>query len=783
VAAIALVLALGLGVHAGLGSTATWRRESNDASYAALHMFDLKASLTAGTFTDRGSLLVAAARVPGVAEAEERLVVATSVDASTGGDAVLVPGRIIGVDLASTRVNTVDVLQGRALRAGDEGAPVALLEEHFARFHDLPPTGHLRLSGDARLRYVGTALAAEYLMVTTENGNFLAEANFAVVLTSLRTAQELAGRVGQVNDLVVRLRPGTDVQRARTALAAALPAARVTTRADDAGHRILYEDIKGDQKFWNVIAGLILLGAVIAAFNLGSRMVEAQRRQIGVSMALGVPPWRIALRPLLAGAEIAVLGTTLGIGVGVLVMWGMQALFQSMLPLPVWRMQFQLGPFVQAITLGLILPVVATAWPVWRAVRVPPVDALRTGHLAVRSLNLVALARRLPVGRSSTIRMPFRNVLRAPRRTVMTARGVGASITAHLGALGLIDSIHGTKRAREAEALRASPHRLEVELDAFQPVDAPVVRAVGTAPVSGRTSPGLRLAGLLQANGASVEALVDVIDLNRGLWRPTVQHLDGRDVTSGLVLSKTAADDLGVRPGGRVMLVHPKVTSAGATLTSTKMTVVAVHPGPMRFATYLDVRQAGPVFGLAGMVNRVVVEPAAGSTEDDVERGLFGLAGVTSVQPAWASTKLFEDAIGQFVGILRFLEGFVLLLALLIAFNASSISADERRRDHATMFAFGLRVRTVVRMNVMEGLATGILGTAIGIGVGSLVLRWMVGALLPNTMPELRLTATLSTGTIGTALALGVLAVAIAPLLTYRRLQRMDVPAALRVLE
>ena len=37
-------------------------------------------------------------------------------------------------------------------------------------------------------------------------------------------------------------------------------------------------------------------GAVFAAFNLISRVIDAQRREIGISMALGVPTWVIALR-------------------------------------------------------------------------------------------------------------------------------------------------------------------------------------------------------------------------------------------------------------------------------------------------------------------------------------------------------------------------------------------------------------------------------------------------------------------------------------------------------
>ena len=87
----------------------------------------------------------------------------------------------------------------------------------------------------------------------------------------------------------------------------------MTTLADEPAHRILYKDAEGDQKLFEIFAYLILAGAAFAAFNLASRIVEAQRREIGVGMALGVPSRELAIRPLLLGAEIAVAGTVLGL--------------------------------------------------------------------------------------------------------------------------------------------------------------------------------------------------------------------------------------------------------------------------------------------------------------------------------------------------------------------------------------------------------------------------------------------------------------------------------------
>jgi putative ABC transport system permease protein len=793
VVAIAVVIGLGTGVYAGLGSTAAWRRESNDASYAALGMFDLKAALAEGTSVEQGALLRAVAALPAgtVADAEERLLVPTQVDASRGSETVLVPGRVVGVDVGAggPHVNGLHVDRGRSLAAADSARPVGVLERHFAEFYDLPPAGRLRVGG-ADVAYVGTALSPEYFMVTTATGNFLAEANFAVLFTSLATAQQLAGTPGQVNDVVVRLEPGVDTAGAQAQLQRAvrttLPGAAVTisSRLDDDVHRLLYEDIDNDQKFWNVIAFLILSGAVVAAFNLIGRMVEAQRRQIGVGMALGVPPARLALRPLLAGAEVAVLGVAVGAGIALLVMAGMRSLFQSFLPLPVWRTAFQIVPFVQGALLGLLLPLLATAWPVWRAVRVTPVDAIRTGHLAARGFRLAALARRIPVGRRTTARMPVRNVLRAPRRTLLTAFGIGAAITALVGTLGMIDSFLGTLDKGEDELLRGRTERVTVDLSGFQPADSQAVAAVAAAPASGRVEPSLRLGATVQANGTGFEVLVDVIDLRRAMWRPTIVAGGQAPLTGGLVLAEKAATDLGVAPGDEVTLVHPRRTGPTSfTLRRSQVRVAALHPNPMRFATYVDRSLAEPLFGMGDAVNVVTVEPAAGATVDDVKRQLFGVPGVASVQPVAAMAQLFRDAIDEFVGILQLLQLFVLVLAVLIAFNATSVSVDERARDHATMFAFGLRVRTVLRMNVTEGLATGLLGTAVGIVLGGVVVRWMIGSLLPQTMPDIGLSATVSPQTLGSALALGVGAVALAPLLTWRRLRRMDVPGTLRVAE
>ena len=120
---------------------------------------------------------------------------------------------------------------------------------------------------------------------------------------------------------------------------------------------------------------------------------------------------------------------------------------------------------------------------------------------------------------------------------------------------------------------------------------------------------------------------------------------------------------------------------------------------------------------------------------------------------------------------------------MLIAFNATSISTDERRRETATMFAFGVPVRGAVRIAIAENIVIGALATVLGLLGGMLLVRWMINTTLPDTFPEFGVTPSLGAGSIFITLVAGIGAVTLAPLMTARRLRRMDVPATLRVVE
>jgi putative ABC transport system permease protein len=763
VATLALVVALATGVGAGLGSMQTWRDRSNDKSFALLHLHDLRVSLAGDSYLPPGALAAAVQHssvAPMVAAMQERLVVPTQVDASTADRTILVPGKLVGLTLAGPGA-TIDgrfVQRGRDLRAEDSGKTVAVVEGNFAEHHALTIPTRFRLTGARSLAVVGQVLQPEQFLVTRPGVEFGAEAGYAVLYAPLATVQRLSGHADSVNELILTMRPGTDLPAVARELANGLERAlpqvgtTITTRTNEDSYRILYDDAAAEQRLLNVFAWLLLAGAAFASFNLISRVIEAQRRELGIGMALGVPPWRLAIRPLLFAAEVSLLGVAAGIAVGLGFNRILQGELQNLLTLPVWTTPLLVGVYARAATLGFAVPFLAALYPVWRAVRVSPVAAVQVGARTAAGSGLAPALQRMRLPGSTLTKMPLRNVVRTPRRTLMSLLGIAAILTILISLGGALDSFDKTLAISRNETVHGNPNRTTVTLADFLPRGGKTVTTIERSRAVAAAEPTLVLSAASRAGTHTIDMTLELIDPENRVWRPRITAGDFTTGTNGIVLSERAADDLHVRVGDAITLVHPRRSSAG-------------------------------LFGLTGTTNALEVQPAARAQPGVVARALFAIPGVASVEPAAAIPDALRGYMDDFLGILRVTQAITLLLALLIAFNTTSIASDERRREHATMFAFGVPTRRVLVATVAESTIIGILGTIAGLGLGFLILGWLMTSVTADVFPDLGTVISLAPGTIATAAVLGIVVVGLAPLLGIRRLRHLDIPSTLRVAE
>jgi putative ABC transport system permease protein len=828
VLAIGIIIALGTGIYASMGGSEVWRTDAYDLSYGNLNMYDIHVDLVDDSYLNMNEVADALSDIDGIATMETRLISPTLVDASHGDEVIMVKGELVGLDVSDggPHVNGVyvDAESGRSFTAADAGQNVAVVEYKFVQARDLELGSPIRISGGHDLDFVGAGHSPEYFMIQGDIGDFFGQENFAVLFVSLETAQRLTGNEGMVNDVVILLEDDADRDAVRetveSRMAAAFPDLGVTTgfTEDDAIYTLLYTDAEGDQAIWNMISMLFLAGAAMGAFNLAGRMVESQRREIGIGMALGVNRKWLAFRPLLVGFQIALLGTIFGVIFGLLMLDGFASLVKGFAPLPFWDIKLYPPSLIIAIALGIAMPLIATIVPVWRAVRVEPIDAIKSGYLVAKGdgptplgewlsratlagkvwafvalplwligwlvSHLLMAMRRMPLPGRSFSQMPVKNVLRSPWRTSLTICGVAIAILLMVVLVGAMDTYEATMAQADDAYRYMADDRYTVILSAPFPKDNGEISAIRSmehngSPMFTELETSLMLDGSIwsETNTEPVEIILEFHDMDEAIWVPNLLEGELASSESGVIISEKAAEDLDVWVGDTITMKH-RVLFA---LRETEVTVVGIHDNPFRPFVYMDMEYAA-MTGFAQSTNYLVLNVAEGVTEDDVKLAMLNQPGVASVKPIIEFSRSVETLLEMMTGMLAIAQIVAIFLAFLIAFLSTSISVDERVREIATMFAFGLRIRTVTRMQMIENFIIGLFGTTLGIVLGWLTMQSIFVTAEEQT-PEIGFSIVVAPETILLALVLGVMVVTLTPLLSIRRMRNMDIPSTLRVME
>lgn len=185
------------------------------------------------------------------------------------------------------------------------------------------------------------------------------------------TAAALFGWAGP-SDLQVRAQPGAAglvAHQVRIALSPNDPDL-IEAAAPPPPER-LRAAVEGDvDTLFLVLGGVALLAGAIGIANVMLLSVLERASEIGLRRALGARPRNIASQFVAESAIVGTLGGLLGGTAGLLTTLGVAAAQQ-------WTPVIDLRAALAAPALGLVVGVVAGAFPAWRAARIEPVDALR----------------------------------------------------------------------------------------------------------------------------------------------------------------------------------------------------------------------------------------------------------------------------------------------------------------------------------------------------------------------------------------------------------------------
>jgi lipoprotein-releasing system permease protein len=209
----------------------------------------------------------------------------------------------------------------------------------------------------------------------------LYEFDATTALVSLPTAQKLFGLEGRVSFLQVKIRNIFEAPAIAGRIKQGLPPTVYVTTWMDL-NRNLFSALKLEK---NIMFLTITLIVIVAALNIIATlilMVMEKTRDIGILMALGATPLNIKRVFFYQGALIGVLGTGLGVALGLAWCWLANTFQLIKVPVDIYQISyvpFRLRPVDLLAIIGVTLAIsfVSTLFPARRASKVDPVVALK----------------------------------------------------------------------------------------------------------------------------------------------------------------------------------------------------------------------------------------------------------------------------------------------------------------------------------------------------------------------------------------------------------------------
>jgi putative ABC transport system permease protein len=753
VAAIALGVALGVAVHL--------------VNSSALNEFELAARHLAG----EADLVVRGPRA--------------------GFDEALYPllARLPQVEAANPAVDLVVPIAGRQdslrilgfdpLRAGQ--VQPSLLPERSGMVLDLFDSDSILLSpsaaqslglqaGDALPIQVGTRALSLKVAGLLPHGAYRQRLG----VMDVAAAQWRLERLGRLNRIDLRLKPGTDVAAFQRELQSLLPEGVQAVTPDTEGER----GANLTRAYRMNLDMLALVALFTGAFLVFSSQVLAllrRRTQFALLRAMGVTRSTLAAQLVMEGAVVGVLGAAVGVLLGyAAAQYALAAVgsdlgagyFRSM----VSRLHAEprvLGFFV---ALGVLFAVLGTAIPAWEAARRPPAQALRAGDeqeglkqlpalgwgagffatglllaaapaihglpiagyvaiamiligvvLAMPQLAEACLAT-LPRSRRAPVAIAIAQLKATPRQAAISVAAIVASFSLMVSMLIMVGSF---RASLESWLERMLPADLYLRAARFGET-AFLTRAeqarIAATPGVERVE-FIRSQTLLLAPDRPPVALlagpVDAADPEKILPMTSRPHAPGAGDPPPVWVSEVAADFYGLRVGGRVRLPIGH--------TPREYTVAGV------WRDYA--RQSGAIAMNRGLYERVSGDPlvndaalwlARGASTLDVQRALRErLPGQIEIATTRELREISLGAFDRTFAITYALEIAAVLIGLAgvsVSFGAQALA---RRREFGVLRHIGMKRREIAAMLGCEGALVAALGTAFGLATG-----WIVGLIL-----------------------------------------------------
>ncbi|MFV0513658.1 MAG: ABC transporter permease [Jhaorihella sp.] len=766
--AIAMVIAVGVLMLVMMTGLVASLEETRRAYYERYRLADVFAPVARAP----RHLLPELRLIPGVAAAETRVTGSALIDLD--GTGLPVQARAVSLpDQHAPLLNAIHLTDGRMVEPGHPDEAVIL--NSFARARGLRPGDRLEvtMNGFRRtIEIVGFAQSPEFLYSTAPGELVPDDARFAVLWMSRTALEAVFDMQGAFNEALMSLGRGTDP-------AAVIAAAdRLLDRysglgaygvADLGSNRFISEEINGLRQSTGTVPPVFLAVAAFLLYIVISRMVQAEREEIGLIKAFGYTDWEVGGHYFKLILTIAAGGAVAGCLMGIAAGRAMVDLYLIYYKFPFLVFRLDASSFLSGFFVSILSASAGGLLVLRRVFALSPAEAMRPAAPAdySRTGRFRALQRFL----DQPTRMVLRRLTRAPGRMAGAVAGIAAGVALSASMASILSSfdemIELTFGVMDRGDLTVTFAQPIAARSAFDLQSLPGV--IEVEPV--RTVPAILRNGQNSYRGA-VFGLVGRPRLNRALNRGQAPIPMPRD---GIILSTGLAQRLNIGPGRTLVL---DVREGRRPVL--EIPVIAVADTLLGSPAYMDIEA----------LNRALKEPLRVSGAhlridaahaDALYRRLKAMPMVAGVSLKAESRAALQQTMDQGAGSTRFIMALVAaIITFGVIYNAARVAQAERAHDLASLRVLGFSRAEVAFVLLGELAAVTLLALPLG-GIAGYYLTFAISAGFSTDIYQVR--ASLTPENYGMAVAVVVVAALVSGWLVKRDIDRVDIVTALKTRE
>jgi putative ABC transport system permease protein len=354
-------------------------RQGSNAVISGKSAFDLTEGSGSNSPTLDESLLAQVRKLPTVAQAEGSVDGEAQLIGKNGKAIVYGGAPNLGFSIAAgeSRFNPLTLVSGSWPRSGE-----VVVDESTAKKEDFELGQPLRVQAEGSAQTLRISGLVRFGSVSTIGGATLAGFD-------LPTAQQLFGQRGRLDEIAVAAKPGVpDEELVRDLRADLPPTAQVKSAQQQAR-----DDAAETNSFISFLRAFLLAFGGIALFvgsfviaNSLSITIAQRTREFATVRTIGGSRRQVLVSVLLEALVVGILASLVGLLLGFALAKALFGLFDAVgFTLPNSGLILEPNTVVIALAAGIIVTLVASLRPAFRATRVPPIAAVREGATLPRS--------------------------------------------------------------------------------------------------------------------------------------------------------------------------------------------------------------------------------------------------------------------------------------------------------------------------------------------------------------------------------------------------------------